>query len=133
MRVILTGEELSGIADRLTQRLESTLKAAMRKEGEVRQPISGAAMDGTFLRQVRRGLAQDLAPIVCPEDTLLTAEQARTLMGIKKSKWHMLRSEARIPDPVPTICGDRWYRSMILGCMTQAGEADDGERNCGRA
>ena len=133
MRVILTGFELSGIADQLTKRLESTLKAAMRGDGQGRQPASGVTLDGSLLRQMRKGLAQDLAAIVCPEDALLTAEQARTLMGIKKSKWHMLRNEGRIPDPVPTICGDRWYRSTILKCMTQAKERGACGESCGRA
>ena len=114
MRVSLTADELSGIADRLTQRLESTVKAAVRKSGD--QSREALSLSPTSVRD----LARDLTPIVCPEDALLTADQARALMGIKKSKWYMLRSEGKIPDPVPTICGDRWHRSTILRSMAHA-------------
>lgn len=111
MRVSLTGEELSGIAERLTQRLESTVKAAIRRSVvETPEPSPAGLLN-------HRELARELTPIVCPEDALLSAAQARALMGIRSSKWHMLRSEGKVPKPIRTICGDRWRRSTILACM----------------
>lgn len=113
MRVSLTGDEVAGIADRLTGRLESAVKAAIRKSvGSTPEPMSAGVLN-------HRELARELTPIVCPEDTLLTAAQARALMGIRKSKWHLLRNEGKVPEPVRTICGDRWHRSSILRCMAQ--------------
>ena len=123
MRVSLTGDELAGIADRLTQRLERTVKATIRnhKDASALAP-EPAALGQTFIRE----LARELAPIVCPEDAPLTADQARALMRIKKSKWHMLRRDGKIPAPESTICGDRWRRSTILRCMAHLEDTGDG-------
>ena len=129
MRINLTGDELKGIADRLTPRIEATVRSTIRKSSP-RRASRDERLSVQDLGALTRELADLLTPVVCPEDALLTASQARWLMGIKKTKWHELRGEGRIPDPVPTMCGDRWYRSTILACMADQAASCGGEEIC---